>query len=120
MNSNANDPGKRTGPDGKNSRLMDSYDRSLKLAFEMQNAGRGGEAEALCRVLMKIRPQDAQLLFLLGMVLHKAGRDEEAVEWLSLAAQYQPQSARIFSGLGCAYQKLQDHPRAAAAFETGD
>ena len=93
------------------------YDRSLKLAFEMQNAGRGAEAEALCRVLMQIRPQDAQLLFLLGMVLHQGGRDEEAVEWLSLAAQYQPQSARIFSGLGCAYQKLQDHSRAAAAFE---
>ena len=96
---------------------MDSYDRSLKLAFEMQNTGRDREAEALCRVLLKIRPQDAQLLFLLGMVLHKGGRDEEAVEWLLLAAQYQPQSARIFSGLGCAYQKLQDHPRAAAAFE---
>ncbi len=117
MNSNANAPGKWSGPEGRNSRLMDSYDRSLKLAFEMQNAGRGAEAEALCRVLMTIRPQDAQLLFLLGMVLHKGGRDEEAVEWLSLAAQYQPQSARIFSGLGCAYQTLEDHPRAAAAFE---
>jgi Flp pilus assembly protein TadD len=117
MNPNADKPKNRTGPAGRNSRLMDSFDRSLKLAFEMQNAGRGAEAESLCRVLMKIRPQDAQLLFLLGMVLHKAGRDEEAVEWLSLAAQYQPQSARIFSGLGCAYQKLEDHPRAAAAFE---
>ncbi len=118
MNSNAGHPEQLTGPEEGNSRLMDSFDRSLKLAFEMQNAGRGAEAEALCRVLMKIRPQDAQLLFLLGMVLHKASRDEEAVEWLSLAAQYQPQSARIFSGLGCVYQKLEDHPRAAAAFET--
>ena len=107
----------RTGPDGKDSRLMDSFDRSLKLAFEMQNAGRSQDAEAVCHVLMQVRPQDAQLLFLLGMVLHKQGRDEEAVNWLTLAAQYQPQSARIFSGLGCAYQKLEDHSRAAAAFE---
>jgi Flp pilus assembly protein TadD len=97
---------------------MDSFDQSLKLAFELQNAGRSPEAESLCRVLLQIRPQDAQLLFLLGMVLHQGGRDEEAVEWLSLAAQFQPQSARIFSGLGCAYQKLQNHSRAAAAFET--
>ena len=110
-NMNANHKSGTPTPQGE-------FDRSLKLAFEMQNAGRGAEAEALCRVLMKIRPQDAQLLFLLGMVLHKAGRDAEAVEWLSLAAQYQPQSARIFNGLGCAYQKLGDHPRAAAAFET--
>ena len=118
MNSNADGPKNCTGPAVRNSRLMDSFDRSLKLAFEMQNAGRGAEAEALCRVLLKINPQDAQLLFLLGMVLHQRSGDEEAVEWLSLAAQYQPQSARIFSGLGCAYQKLEDHPRAAAAFET--
>lgn len=117
MNPNANEAENWTGPAARNSRLMDSFDRSLKLAFEMQNAGRGAEAEALCRVLMKIRPRDAQLLFLLGMVLHKTGRDEEAVEWLSLAALYQPQSARIFNGLGCAHQKLEDHPRAAAAFE---
>jgi len=117
MNSNADGSRKWTEPDGKYSRLIDSYDRSLKLAFEMQNTGRSGEAEALCRVLRQIRPQDAQLLFLLGMVLHKGGRDDEAVEWLLLAAGYQPQSARVFSGLGCAYQKLHDHQRAAAAFE---
>jgi Flp pilus assembly protein TadD len=117
MNSKTSDLGRWTGPEGRNSRLMDSFDRSLKLAFEMHNAGRSVEAEALCRVLMPIRPQDAQLLFLLGMILHKAGRDEEAAEWLSLAARCQSQSARIFNGLGCVYQKLRDHSRAAAAFE---
>jgi Flp pilus assembly protein TadD len=117
MNPNADEAKNQTGPAARNAQLMESFDRSLKLAFEMQNAGRGAEAESLCRVLMNIRPQDAQLLFLLGMVLHKAGRNEEAVEWLSLAAQYQPQSARIFGGLGCAHQKLGDHPRAATAFE---
>ena len=95
----------------------DSFERSLKLAFEMHNTGRGEEAEALCRVLEKIRPRNSQLLFLLGMVLHKTGQDEEAVKWLSLAAKYQPGCARVFNGLGCAYQKLEDHARAAGAFE---
>ena len=109
-------PAKLTKLEGKNCRLMDSFDRSLKLAFEMCNAGRLQETEALCRVLLPIRPHDSQLLFLLGMVLHKGDRDEEAVEHLSLAAKYQPQSARIFSGLGCAYQGLKDPSRAAAAF----
>ena len=102
---------------GRNFQPTDSFEQSLKLAFEMHNAGRGREAEALCRMLVQIRTQDAQLLFLLGMVLHKGGRDEEAVEWLSLAARCQPHDARIFNGLGCAYQKLKDHLSAAAAFE---
>jgi Flp pilus assembly protein TadD len=96
---------------------LDSFERSLKLAFEMHNAGRCEEAEALCRVLEKIRPRNVQLLFLLGMVLHKTGQDQEAVQWLSLAAQDRPGSARIFNGLGCACQGLGDHRRAAAAFE---
>ena len=102
--------------EGRTLGALDSFERSLKLAFELHNSGRGPQAEALCRMLMQIRPQDAQLLFLLGMVLHQAGRDEEAVKWLSLASQYQPQSARIFNGLGCACQRLNDHSRAAAAF----
>lgn len=96
---------------------MDSFEESLKIAFEMHKAGRHKEAEALCRVLEQIHPHDSQLLFLLGMVLHKTGRDQEAVKWLSLAAQHRPDSVRILSGLGCAYQGLKGHARAARVFE---
>ena len=102
---------------GNSQESDDSFERSLKLAFEMQNAGRTPEAEALCRVLVQLRPKDAQLLYLLGMILHKTGREHAAIECLSSAAQYQPQSARIFDGLGCAYNKLEDYAHAAKAFE---
>jgi len=117
MNSNADVPEKLIESEGRSSQPKDSFEHSLKLAFEMHNAGRDQEAEALCRMLVRVRPQDAQLLFLLGMILHAGGRDHEAVEWLLQAARQQPHDARIFNGLGCAYQKLQDHSRAAAAFE---
>ena len=96
---------------------MESYESSLKLAFELHNSGRSAEAETLCRLLIQTRPQDAQSLFLLGMILHKDGRDGEATKWLSLAAGYDPDSARIYSGLGCAWQRLNEHARAANAFE---
>lgn len=117
MDANSDNPGNAAGTEERDGHLMNAYDRSLKLAFEMHNAGRQGEAESLCRVLRTLRPQDAQLLFLLGMVLHRTGRNAEAVKWLALAAQYQPQSARIFGGLGCACRKLGDHARATAAFQ---
>jgi tetratricopeptide (TPR) repeat protein len=96
---------------------MDDHDRTLNLAFELNNAGRTMEAEALCRVLVQVRPGDVQALFLLGMVLHKERQDEEAVKWLSQATQYRPESAKLFTGLGCAYQSLKDYSRAANAFE---
>jgi len=102
---------------GNSQDLDDSFERSLKLAFEMQNAGRTPEAEALCRMLVQLRPKDAQLLYLLGMILHKTGREHAAIEYLSSAAQYQPHSARIFNGLGCAFNKLEDYAHAAKAFE---
>ena len=95
----------------------DPFTQSLKLAFEMHNAGRTAEAEALCRVLVRVRRKDAESLFLLGMILHKTGRDEEAAKWLSLAARHEPKSARIFDGLGCVYQSLKDPARAAGHFE---
>ncbi len=57
---------------------------------------------------MRINPRDPQLLFLLGMVLHKTGRSREALNHLEMAAKLQPQSARIFNGLGFVHQGLQD------------
>jgi tetratricopeptide (TPR) repeat protein len=101
----------------QNGPVSDPFGESLKLAFEMHNAGRVEEAETLCRALEQIQPKNSQLLFLLGMVLHKTHQDEEAIKWLSSATQYEPGSARIFNGLGCAYQGLQDHAQAALAFE---
>lgn len=107
-------PAKPARPDNP---AEDPFTQSLALAFDMHNAGRTADAEALCRVLVQVRPKDDQLLFLLGMILHKTNRDEEAAQWLSLAARYEPKSARILDGLGCAYQSLKDHARAAVHFE---
>ena len=87
---------------------MDSFQQTLKLAFAAHNEGRHGDAEALCRTLLLINAADAQLLFLLGMILHRTGRDAEAADHLQRAAAWQPDAARIFSGLGCARRGLRD------------
>jgi Flp pilus assembly protein TadD len=95
---------------------MDSFEQTLKLAFAAHNAGRHADAEALCRTLLQINSADAQLLFLLGMILHKTGRDAEAADWLQRAAKISPDSARIFSGLGCALRGIDDWPGAQKSF----
>jgi Flp pilus assembly protein TadD len=74
------------------------------MAFAAHNAGRQEEAEALCRVLLGAIPDDPQLLFLLGMVLHRTKRDAEAVRWLQRATEVKPGLARNFSGLGLAFR----------------
>jgi Flp pilus assembly protein TadD len=90
---------------------------AVRAAFDLFNHGQTEAAEAACRELLPARPQDAQLLFLLGMVLHKSGRDTEAVKHLSQAAQLQPSAERIFQGLGCAHLKLKNNVQAIGAFE---
>ena len=95
---------------------MDAFQPTLKLAFAEHNAGRHAEAETLCRSLMPAHPHDAQLLFLLGMILHKTGREAEAVTHLRAAAKLQPDSARIFSGLGYACQNLGELSEAVKCF----
>ncbi len=59
---------------------------------------------------------DAQLFFLLGMVLHQAGQETEAAQWLKRAAALNPRDARIFNGLGNVCQKQGDLPKAAKCF----
>jgi tetratricopeptide (TPR) repeat protein len=117
MDANADFPPRLAAPDGPPGGPAESFDATLKRAFELHNAGRRREAEAICEGLLRVRPRDAQLLFLLGMIFHKEGRDAEAVTRLSLAAELDPRSARIFSGLGCAFQALKEHAHAAEAFE---
>jgi len=95
---------------------MASAESDLKLAFAAYNAGRRDEAESRCRALVQSGMEDAQLFFLLGMVLHQTGNEPEAAQWLERAALLQPGSARIFSGLGVVWEKRGDHARAAAHF----
>jgi tetratricopeptide (TPR) repeat protein len=95
---------------------MDSFQTTLKRAFAAHNEGRPAEAEALCRELLRSHAADAQLLFLLGMILHQAGRETEAAEHLQRAAQLPPADARIFSGLGCARRGLGDWAGARQSF----
>ncbi len=86
------------------------------MAFAAHNAGRHDDAEALCRVLLPAGKPDAQLFFLLGMVLHKTKRDAEAVTWLRRAAELQPAAAHILSGLGYACQGVGQYDEAVVHF----
>ncbi len=96
---------------------MDAFDNTLRLAFEAHNRGQHAEAEALCRKLLPQGRPDARPYFLLGMILHRLGRDTEAIEPLRHAAGLAPSDAAIFNGLGCVFHSLKDYPRAVQNFQ---
>ena len=104
----ANPPAPAINPDG--------LQRTLKVAFDLHQAGRQEDAEALCRLLLPHQPEDSQLRLLLGMVLQQLGRGPEALKQLELAAQLQPKSARIWNSLGFIHQSLQQPTRALECY----
>ncbi|HVM59505.1 MAG TPA: tetratricopeptide repeat-containing glycosyltransferase family protein [Verrucomicrobiae bacterium] len=95
---------------------MKSIGEDLDAAIKAYRDRRYDDAEAACRAALRDAPKDGQACFLLGMVLHKTGRDKEAIQWLSQAAEIQPESAKVFSGLGCAHYAMGDDSRAADCF----
>ena len=96
---------------------MDAFENNLRLAFEAHNRGQHAEAAALCRQLLPEGRPDARLYFLLGMILHRLGRDSEAIEPLHRAAGLTPLDAAVFNGLGCVFHSLKDYSRAVENFQ---
>lgn len=95
----------------------ESFETSLKAAFALHNAGRHAEAEAGCRALLAQNARDGQLLFLLGMILQKTSRSDEALKFLGMAAALPAPSARIFNGLGFVHQSRKEYARALEYYE---
>ena len=95
---------------------MNAFEDNLRRAFDAHNHGDHAGAEALCRGLLPEGRPDARLHFLLGMVLHRLGRDVEAVQPLRHAAALNPKDAAIFNGLGCVYHRLTNYSRAVESF----
>jgi predicted Zn-dependent protease len=63
-----------------------------RAAKELMAAGRYAEAAAAYRELVKAVPGDALLLVNLGMALHLAGKDQDAIAPLESAVRRQPES----------------------------
>ena len=67
--------GLKVGPGG--------FEQALAEATRHHEAGRLGEAEALCRRLLEVRRDEPEVLHLFGLALHQQGGDEEALDCLS-------------------------------------
>ena len=96
--------------------LKEAVQRGMQLAFEVFNAERLPAAEALCRMVLQLEPKEPQALFLLGMVLHRTQRDQEAIKWLQAAVEADPAETRCHHGLGLAYYTLKQYRPAIDCF----
>ncbi|MGD9722498.1 MAG: tetratricopeptide repeat protein [Pirellulales bacterium] len=91
-----------------------SHAASLNEAFAHHQAGRAAEAERLYRQLLAGRPDDPDVLHLLGVLCLQTGRAPQAVELMARALEIRPQHAETANHLGAAYGALERFDDAVA------
>lgn len=75
-------------------------DQALAQAAQHQAAGRLLQAEIQLRNVLQVVPRQPFALHLLGVVLHQAGKTEEALPLIRRAIEVQPQVALFHANLG--------------------
>ncbi len=93
-----------------------NIDQALSHAALLCAQGNLKMAEAQCRQLLIQQPGNGHLMYLLAMTLQKAGRNQEALEWMERASAFQPHSGLVHEGLGFVKSSLGQHSEAAAHY----
>jgi len=111
------------GEAGKQSQTI-SLSGALSAALEHHNAGRLGEAEALYRQILEVKPDHADALHYLGVIAYQVGNHEVAADLIGKATRISP-TGEMFSNLGLVLQAqgqlddAVDHYRRALSYQPG-
>ncbi len=87
-------------------------ERNLADALAHHRAGRLPEAEKLYRQILNVNPDHVDALHLLGLIGHKMGAHDAAIDLMERAAKQMPNRADILSNLGVAYSATNRHTEA--------
>ncbi len=111
-----------TGTSPLDARLSRFRSRSVaedpfSLGEALTDAGRHDDAMEVLRTALRVKPHDANLLFLAGRVLFASGAFQEAQDSLVAAAKAEPRNKQIYRVLGEVLLKRGDPARAIKTFE---
>jgi predicted O-linked N-acetylglucosamine transferase (SPINDLY family) len=85
---------------------MATIPEALQTALQHHQAGHLPEAETLYRQILQAHPDHSDVLHLLGVIAHQAGKHEIAVEHIARAIALNPTAAEYHSNIGEAYRAL--------------
>jgi len=93
-----------------------THQQALDIALEHHRSGRIAEAEAICRQLLGIYPQNAGLWNFLGVLAHQTGRSEEGCRLLRQAIATNPNTFAYRNNFGLMLADLNRLDEAVAQF----
>jgi Tfp pilus assembly protein PilF len=88
----------------------------FQIATRLHTTGHVAEAEPLYRQLLEQRPDDAQVLHLLGLVCFQTGRPQDAVELIQKAIAKNDKIPDYHSNLGVVLDALKQQDQAGESF----
>ena len=77
-----------------------AMEAAFALAEQRQASGQLAAAEALCRDILRARPDFAPAMHLLGVILHQSGQVAAAIEWVARAVRSDDRVALWHGNLG--------------------
>ena len=98
--------------------LMATIPEALSAAREHQQAGRIAQAEQIYREILRVDPNQADAVYLLGQLLNQRGQSAEAIDFFVRLVNLYPENAEFHSNLGAAYWGAGRHADATASFQT--
>lgn len=94
-----------------------SLPEALTRAADCQRDGKLGDAEAICREILKSHANHIDASHLLAIVCHQQGRTAETVDLLGAALKNYPRAADALCNHGLMLQHLGRHEEALASFD---
>ena len=91
--------------------------QAVQLALQFQQAGRLQEAEALYRAVLQREPNNADVLHLLGVLAHQAGKPQIAIDLISQAIRIAPTVPWFHNNLGEVYRTAGLLDQAVACYQ---
>jgi len=74
--------------------------QKMNLALEHYSSGRLVDTEGVCREILGVQPHNAEALHLLGVLAHRTGQVDAAVDLVRRAIANSPEAAEYYSNLG--------------------
>jgi predicted O-linked N-acetylglucosamine transferase (SPINDLY family) len=86
-------------------------------AVALHKKGKLDQAEAIYLQLLAINPANSEALQLLGAIALEKGNNQDALELISLAIEFNPKVASYHSNQGVAFKELDKFEEAVASFD---
>jgi protein O-GlcNAc transferase len=91
--------------------------REFNRACQYYQSGDPKGAEAICRKIVSVQPDDPNALNLLGLIAHQLGENEMAINLMSRAIRNDPENPFLYNNLGAVFHDSGKFPEAISSYK---